>query len=153
MFVALSLIPLLLLELQSPDYNSLEPLLLSSDLVNSAPYIKFYIDDIFSSKESPQEIVACIVATCKHVTLRLYINPLRELRSLIIIILLQLYPQQYHFYCNNNSNDFTILLKETSYTLLYYRITSRLISSLSCQSTFHRDYIVLNRLFIAIILS
>ena len=29
-----------------------------------------------------------------YVTLQLYINPLRELRSLIIIILLQLYPQQ-----------------------------------------------------------
>jgi hypothetical protein len=52
-FVALSLIPLLLPELQLLDYNSLEPLLLSSALVNSAPYVKFYIDDIFSGKESP----------------------------------------------------------------------------------------------------
>ena len=53
MFVALSLILLLLPELQSPHYNSLEPLLLSSDLVDRAHHIKFYIDDIFSSKESP----------------------------------------------------------------------------------------------------
>jgi hypothetical protein len=53
MFVALSLILLLLLELQLPYYNGLEPLLLSSDLVDRAPYIKFYIDNIFFSKESP----------------------------------------------------------------------------------------------------
>jgi hypothetical protein len=52
-FVTLSLILLLLLELQLPYYNGLEPLLLSSDLVDRAPYIKFYIDNIFFSKESP----------------------------------------------------------------------------------------------------
>jgi hypothetical protein len=52
-FIALSLILLLLLELQLPDYNSLKPLLLSSDLINSAPHVKFYINNIFSSKESP----------------------------------------------------------------------------------------------------
>jgi hypothetical protein len=53
MFVALSPILLLLPELQLPYYNRLKPLLLSFDLVDRAPYIKFYIDDIFSSKESP----------------------------------------------------------------------------------------------------
>jgi hypothetical protein len=53
MFVALSLILLLPLELQLPDYNSLELLLLSFDLVDKAPYIKFYINNIFSGKESP----------------------------------------------------------------------------------------------------
>ena len=37
-FVALSLIPLLLPKLQLPYYNSLEPLLLSFDLVDRAPY-------------------------------------------------------------------------------------------------------------------
>jgi hypothetical protein len=52
-FVALGLIPLLLPKLQLPYYNSLKPLLLSSDLVDRAPYVKFYMDDIFSSKESP----------------------------------------------------------------------------------------------------
>jgi len=51
-FVALNLILLLLLELQSLDYNRLEPLLLSFNLVNRALYIKFYIDNIFFSKES-----------------------------------------------------------------------------------------------------
>jgi hypothetical protein len=56
MFVALSPILLLLPELQSPYYDSLKPLLLSSDLVDRAPHVKFYIDDIFSSKESPQEM-------------------------------------------------------------------------------------------------
>ena len=56
MFVALSLILSLPPELQLPDYDSLEPLLLSSASVNSAPHVKFYIDDIFSSKESPQEM-------------------------------------------------------------------------------------------------
>jgi hypothetical protein len=53
MFVALSLILLLLLELQLLYYNSLEPLLLSSNLVDKAPYVKFYMDNIFFSKESP----------------------------------------------------------------------------------------------------
>jgi hypothetical protein len=53
MFVALGLIPLLLPELQLPYYNGLKPLLLSSDSVDRAPHVKFYIDDIFSSKESP----------------------------------------------------------------------------------------------------
>jgi len=53
MFVALSPILALLPELQLPDYNRLEPLLLSSNLVDRAPHIKFYIDNIFSSKESP----------------------------------------------------------------------------------------------------
>jgi hypothetical protein len=58
MFVALGLILLLLPELRSTNhdrsnYNSLEPLLLSSDLVDRAPYVKFYINDIFSGKESP----------------------------------------------------------------------------------------------------
>jgi len=52
-FIALSLIPLLPPELQLPDYNSLKLLLLSSNLVDKALYIKFYIDNIFSSKESP----------------------------------------------------------------------------------------------------
>jgi len=52
-FVALSLILLLLPELQLPYYNKLKPLLLSSNLVDKAPHIKFYIDNIFSSKESP----------------------------------------------------------------------------------------------------
>jgi hypothetical protein len=57
-FVALSPIPLLLPELRSTNhdgsnYNSLEPLLLSSNSVDRASYIKFYINDIFSSKESP----------------------------------------------------------------------------------------------------
>jgi hypothetical protein len=56
MFIALSPILLLLLELQLPDYDSLKPLLLSSNLVDRAPYVKFYIDNIFSSKESPQEM-------------------------------------------------------------------------------------------------
>jgi hypothetical protein len=51
--VALSLILPLLLELQLPYYNNLKPLLLSSNLVDKAPYIKFYIDNIFSNKESP----------------------------------------------------------------------------------------------------
>jgi hypothetical protein len=55
-FVALGLIPLLLPELQSPYYDGLEPLLLSSNLVDGAPHVKFYINDIFSSKESPQEM-------------------------------------------------------------------------------------------------
>jgi hypothetical protein len=58
MFVALSLIPLLLPELRltnhdGSNYNGLKPLLLSSNLVDKAPYIKFYINNIFSSKESP----------------------------------------------------------------------------------------------------
>ena len=53
MFIALSPILALLPELQLPDYNRLEPLLLSSNLVDRAPHIKFYIDNIFSSKESP----------------------------------------------------------------------------------------------------
>jgi hypothetical protein len=53
MFVALSLILLLLPELQLPYYNSLKPLLLSFNLVDRAPHIKFYINDIFFSKESP----------------------------------------------------------------------------------------------------
>jgi hypothetical protein len=53
MFVALSPIPLLLPELQSPYYNGLEPSLLSSNSVDGAPHVKFYINDIFSSKESP----------------------------------------------------------------------------------------------------
>jgi len=53
MFVVLGLILLLLPELQSLYYNRLEPLLLSFDLVDRAPHVKFYIDDIFSSKESP----------------------------------------------------------------------------------------------------
>ena len=52
-FVALGPILLLLPELQLPYYNRLKPLLLSSNLVNGAPYIKFYINDIFFSKESP----------------------------------------------------------------------------------------------------
>ena len=57
-FVALSLILLLLPELRltnhnKSNYNSLKPLLLSFNLVDKAPYIKFYINDIFSSKESP----------------------------------------------------------------------------------------------------
>ena len=52
-FVALGLIPLLLPELQSPYYDGLEPLLLSSNLVDRAPHVKFYIDNIFFSKESP----------------------------------------------------------------------------------------------------
>ena len=56
-FVALSPILLLLLELRSINYNrfnynSLKPLLLSSNLVDKAPYVKFYIDNIFFSKES-----------------------------------------------------------------------------------------------------
>jgi hypothetical protein len=56
MFVALGPIPLLSPELQSPYYDGLEPLLLSSNSVDGAPYIKFYMDDIFSGKESPQEM-------------------------------------------------------------------------------------------------
>ena len=52
-FIALSLIPLLLPELQLPYYNKLKPLLLSSNLIDGALYIKFYINNIFSSKESP----------------------------------------------------------------------------------------------------
>jgi hypothetical protein len=52
-FVALGLILLLLPELQLPYYNRLEPLLLSSNLIDGAPYTKFYIDNIFFSKESP----------------------------------------------------------------------------------------------------
>jgi hypothetical protein len=52
-FIALSLIPLLPPELQLPYYNRLEPLLLSSNLVDRALYIKFYMDNIFFSKESP----------------------------------------------------------------------------------------------------
>ena len=51
MFVALSPILPLLPELQSPHYNSLKPSLLSSNLVNKAPYIKFYIDNIFFFKQ------------------------------------------------------------------------------------------------------
>jgi len=53
MFVALSLILALLPELQLLDYNRLKPLPLSFNLVNRAPYIKFYIDNIFFGKESP----------------------------------------------------------------------------------------------------
>jgi hypothetical protein len=52
-FIALSPIPLLLLKLQLLNYNNLKPLLLSSNLVNRAPYIKFYINNIFFSRESP----------------------------------------------------------------------------------------------------
>jgi len=52
-FIALSLILLLSPELQLLYYNRLKPLLLSSNLVDRAPHIKFYINDIFSSKESP----------------------------------------------------------------------------------------------------
>jgi hypothetical protein len=52
-FVALGLILLLLPELQLPYYNGLKPLLLSFDLIDGALYIKFYINDIFFSKESP----------------------------------------------------------------------------------------------------
>ena len=52
-FVALSLILILLPELQLLDYNRLKPLLLSSNLVNKAPHVKFYINNIFFSKESP----------------------------------------------------------------------------------------------------
>jgi hypothetical protein len=60
-FVALSPIPLLPPELRltnhdRSNYNSSKPLLLSFNLVDRAPYIKFYIDNIFSSKESPQEM-------------------------------------------------------------------------------------------------
>jgi len=55
-FVALSPIPPLPPELQSPHYNRSEPSLLSSNSVDGAPHIKFYMDDIFSSKESPQEM-------------------------------------------------------------------------------------------------
>jgi hypothetical protein len=53
MFVALGLILLLPPELQLPYYNGLEPSLLSSNLVDRAPHVKFYINDIFSGKESP----------------------------------------------------------------------------------------------------
>jgi hypothetical protein len=58
MFVALSPIPLLLPELRltnhdRSNYNSLKPLLLSSNLVDRAPHVKFYIDNIFFGKESP----------------------------------------------------------------------------------------------------
>jgi len=52
-FVALSLILLLLPELQLPYYNKSKPLLLSFNLVDKALYIKFYINNNFFSKESP----------------------------------------------------------------------------------------------------
>ena len=52
-FVILGPILLLPLKLQTPKYNKLEPSLLSSDLVDRAPHVKFYIDNIFSSKETP----------------------------------------------------------------------------------------------------
>ena len=51
-FVALRPISLLLLELQILKYDRLKPSLLSSNSVNRAPYVKFYINNIFSEKES-----------------------------------------------------------------------------------------------------
>ena len=56
MFVALGPIPPLPLELQTPRYNRSKPSLLSSDSVDRAPHVKFYMDDIFSGKETPQEM-------------------------------------------------------------------------------------------------